>query len=45
MIRKLAKAAYLFALALMVVAYAISAANSSPPPPKAEPPPIEYWWC
>jgi hypothetical protein len=48
MLGRLAKAAYLFAIALMIASYALSSAHSSPPPaPKLVSPdqPVEMWLC
>ena len=45
MLGRLAKAAYLFALALMIAAYAMSAGNSVAPAPTTDQQQIEYWWC
>jgi hypothetical protein len=42
MLGRLARVAYLLALALMIAAYAISAANSPAPQPDHQ---VEYWWC
>jgi len=44
MLGRLARAAYLFALALMIAAYAMSAANSPAPAPQTDQP-LEIWWC
>jgi len=44
MLGRLARAAYLFALALMIAAYAMSAANSSAPASTTDQP-VEIWWC
>jgi len=44
MLGRLAKAAYLFVLALMIVAYAASAANSNAPEPQLIQP-GEVWYC
>jgi len=46
MLGRLARGAYLFALALMIVAYAVSAAKSSPPPSAPAPDQsVEMWYC
>ena len=43
MLRRLAKLTYLLTLALMIAAYALSAAKSSPPEPQP-PPAVENWY-
>ncbi len=46
MLARLAKAAYLFAVALMIVAYAASAATSPPQPQQpVQPDQVEMWYC
>jgi hypothetical protein len=47
MLGRLAKAAYLFTIALMIVSYALSSAHSSPPPgPKTDRSgQVEMWFC
>lgn len=45
MLGRLARGAYLFTLALMIVAYAVSAAKDSPPPAPASDQPVEMWYC
>ncbi len=44
MLGTLARGAYLLALALMIVAYAVTATSSKPPQPKADQT-IEMWYC
>jgi hypothetical protein len=46
MLGRLARGAYLLTLALMIVAYAMSAAKSSPPPAMPTPDePVAMWYC
>jgi hypothetical protein len=42
MLRRLAKVTYLLTLALMIVAYALSAGKAASPEPQHEQP-VEYW--
>jgi hypothetical protein len=45
MLAKLARGLYLAALAMMIVAYAVTAANSNPPPQPAVPDAAVIQWC
>jgi hypothetical protein len=43
---RLARGAYLIALALMIAAYAMSAATTRAPEPQPKPPQtVEHWYC
>jgi hypothetical protein len=45
MLGRLARGAYILTLALMIVAYALSAGKNSPPPEPKSDQAVEYWYC
>jgi hypothetical protein len=45
MVGRLARGAYILTLALMIVAYALSAAKSGSQPDHQSDQPVEYWYC
>jgi hypothetical protein len=45
MLGRLARGAYILTLALIIVAYALSAAKTSPQPAPQSDQAVEYWYC